>query len=279
VRDAVFAHGGDRTSSSAGELLPGIETATLREATVQIHELKENWNAFGRTDPLWAILTDPAKIGNKWDPDEFFQHGQQEIDELVTFIKSIGIDLQAGEALDFGCGVGRLTQALVKYFPKATGVDIAPSMIDLAQSYNRQGDRCVYIVNDTDNLRVFCDNRFAFIYCNYVLQHMRPEYAVRYIGEFVRVLKPGGTLVFQLPSEIVALKERMRYAVRPWLAKAHRRLRSGTAAEGPVMETHFVPQPEVERVLHDNGGRLLHVRSRDDDPRWTSVMYFVSKRA
>jgi SAM-dependent methyltransferase len=259
--------------------VPGTETTTLPETTMQIQELQKNWDAFGRTDPLWSILTDPAKIGNKWTLDEFFQNGQREIDELIAFITSIGIDLQSEGALDFGCGVGRLTQALSKYFANVTGVDIAPSMISLARNYNREGDRCIYIINEADDLHVFNDNKFAFIYCNYVLQHMRPEYALCYIQEFVRVLKPGGTLVFQLPSEFVTLKERVRFALRVRLSNTYRQLRSGASAVRPLMETHFVPRRTVERLLQGSSGRLVHVRSRDDDPRWASLMYFVTKPA
>ncbi len=47
-------------------------------------------------------------------------------------------------ALDFGCGVGRLTQALARHFNIVDGVDIAPSMIELANQFNRSGGRCRY---------------------------------------------------------------------------------------------------------------------------------------
>src|SRR5262249_36530770 len=43
--------------------------------------------------------------------------------------------------------------------------------------------------------------------CTYlVLQHMRPEYSTSYLREFLRVLAPGGVLVFQLPAEVNAPK-------------------------------------------------------------------------
>ena len=78
-------------------------------------------------------------------------------------------------ALDFGCGVGRLTQALADYVDHAVGVDIAPSMIELARRHNTHGSRCEYIVNDTDHLSRFADQIFDVVYTGRVLQHIAPQ--------------------------------------------------------------------------------------------------------
>jgi len=169
---------------------------------MELGELQRNWEEFGRIDPLWAILTDPSKKNNRWDPQEFFATGEAEIECLMDHVATLPLSQRRGRALDFGCGVGRLTQALSKYFEQCIGVDIAPSMIELAQEYNRFGDRCQYYVNAADDLRLFEDGRFDFVYSNIVLQHIPPEYSARYIRDFVRVLTPGGMAVFQLPSEV-----------------------------------------------------------------------------
>jgi len=112
------------------------------------------------------------------------------------------VSVKKGTALDFGCGVGRLTQALCQYFERCIGVDIAGSMIKLAWKYNRFGDRCHYLVNDVGDLRMFEDGHFDFIYSNIVLQHIPSEYSTHYIREFVRLLSPGGMAVFQMPSHV-----------------------------------------------------------------------------
>ena len=171
---------------------------------MRIDELQQNWDACGRLDPLWAILSRPGKTNNRWDKDEFFTTGVGELGDVLTYLESIGVRPKRGRALEFGCGVGRITQALCEYFPHCTGIDIAPSMIELARRYNRFGDKCEYVVNHTDDLRIFPDDRFDFVYSRLVLQHMLPEYAKKYIAEFFRVLAPGGIAVFQLPAEMKA---------------------------------------------------------------------------
>lgn len=169
---------------------------------MELKELQKHWNQFGKQDPLWAIVTWDDKKGNKWNPEEFFETGKQEIAGVMEYVQRLGLLQELGRALDFGCGVGRLTQALVSYFDEVVGIDIAPSMVKLAKQYNRFGARCTYRVNDQDNLRLFPDQEFHFIYSNIVLQRMKPEYAKSYIKEFLRVLRSEGVLIFQLPSRL-----------------------------------------------------------------------------
>src|SRR5919199_448723 len=173
---------------------------------MNLKELKTNWDEFGKQDPLWAILTEPTKKNNNWKPDEFFKTGEEEIKSILNYTESLGISSSRKRAFDFGCGVGRLTQALCPYFDECYGVDIAPSMIESANKYNRYGNKCNYYVNDSDNLSLFEDNYFDFIYSKIVLQHIKPEYSRNYIKEFLRVLAPGGLLVFQAPSELAPVE-------------------------------------------------------------------------
>ena len=182
---------------------------------MNLEELQTHWHEFGKTDPLYAILTDENKAGNKWNPEEFFATGRTEVSELMKYIESLGLPLQSGKALDFGCGVGRLTQALAGYFAEVVGVDIAPSMIELANSYNRYQDKCNYVVNSSGNLTIFSNNEFDFIHSNITLQHIAPAFSQRYIQEFVRLLAQGGLLVFQLPeSPVMSAQRSPRQAIK-----------------------------------------------------------------
>jgi SAM-dependent methyltransferase len=167
---------------------------------MDLNELQKNWDEFGKTDPLWAILTNPGRKGGKWDPEEFFASGRQDIAGVMRRAQAFGLPARREAALDFGCGVGRLTQALCAWFERSCGVDIAPSMIELARRYNTHGGKCEYFLNADSDLRIFPDDSFDFVYSKIVLQHMEPRYSTSYIREFVRVLRPGGLVVFQIPD-------------------------------------------------------------------------------
>jgi SAM-dependent methyltransferase len=172
---------------------------------MKLSELQKNWNRFGEIDPLWSILTAPDKIHRKWDAREFFETGVQEVDLVMHYVDTLGIPLSRARALDFGCGVGRLTQALCRHFSECCGVDIAPSMIRQAKKYNRYGARCRYHLNKAGHLKAFDDSSWDFIYSNLVLQHMQPAYSRNYIREFVRILAVNGVLIFQVPAEVSSM--------------------------------------------------------------------------
>jgi SAM-dependent methyltransferase len=168
---------------------------------VDFSELTRQWDRFGTVDPLWAILTDPTQKGNRWDPEAFFETGRLEIANLVARARNHGVPRRWARGLDFGCGVGRLTQALAEHMEQTVGVDVAPSMIESARRFNRHGERCRYEINSAPDLEAWPSAHFDVIYTGRVLQHMEPVYAAAYVRELVRILAPGGYLSFDLPSE------------------------------------------------------------------------------
>lgn len=215
---------------------------------MDIKELQRNWELFGKTDPLRAILTGPP-TPDGWNDDDFFRTGRQDIDAAFERLERLGKSPRRGRALDFGCGVGRLTQALCERFDTVVGVDIAPAMIELARRYNRFGDRCQYVVNDRDDLSRFPDGTFDFVYSLIVLQHMKPKYSQRYLKEFLRVAAPGGIIVFQIPAAL----------------KAGNTLKLPSAA----FRAHLEPIDAIES-LHAGERRTIAVRvtNRSSEP-WT----------
>jgi SAM-dependent methyltransferase len=166
-----------------------------------LNEIQENWEAFAQADPMWAICTDARKRGHRWTKEEFFATGEREISRVMDYLHSLNLfPPETDTALDFGCGVGRLTRALSKSFVKCCGVDISPTMIKLATEFHKDNPRCNFRLNEADHLQAFQDGRFGFIYTSITLQHIPVEYMQKYVLELIRVLKPGGVLVFQIPD-------------------------------------------------------------------------------
>lgn len=269
---------------------------------MNLNKLQKNWDQFGRIDPLWAIETWPDKKGNKWQADEFFRTGKTEIEEVIKYVGSLGTDIQRRKALDFGCGVGRVTQALACYFNEVCGVDIAPSMLELANRYNRHGNKCKYYLNETDNLRLFNDCSFDLVYSNITLQHMNPRYARNYIKEFIRILVPHGLILFQLPSEVPSERmlrhcgssERLRQIARRRNYNPGRRLKEmaitmipRALAEAyreqivrrPIMETYCIKREELVSFLKNNGAKIIDIFQLQSPPQWVSLRYCITKES
>jgi SAM-dependent methyltransferase len=165
-----------------------------------LDQSRQFWDAHAQSDPLWAILSDPARKGRRWDLERFLQSGVDEIFLILHQLRSRGINVQRRPALDFGCGVGRLSQALAAHFARIDGVDLSFAMIELARSLNSHGERIVYHANDRPDLHLFADGTFDFIVSSIVLQHMEPSIALGYLAEMCRVLAPTGALFFQAPA-------------------------------------------------------------------------------
>jgi ubiquinone/menaquinone biosynthesis C-methylase UbiE len=236
---------------------------------------QSEWEDLARLDPLWAILTDRGKQFGKWNRDEFFHSGETEINHLMAscgFV--VGND---GKALDFGCGVGRLSRALRPYFAEVYGVDISEEMVRLAREFT---PNCRFLVNQDTKLRLFGDNYFDFIYSNRVLQHQPSRRLVEnYIREFVRVVKPRGMVVFQLP-----FRRRLRRILQP-----RQRVYSVLRAVGftpkflyrnlrlnPIRNSSMAPE-QVTAILHSAGAELI--RHYPDECNEYSMTYVALKRA
>ncbi len=223
-------------------------------------QLKDNWQRFGLEDPLWAISTDPSGKDNRWELERFFQIGRDTVAASMQPVLALRPDLGRGRALDFGCGAGRLTRGLAAFFDEVVGVDVAASMIAKAHELSPVDSRCRYVLNEQPDLRIFEAESFDFVLTFIVLQHMNQEYQAQYLAEFLRVLRPGGLCLFQLPDYL-----------------------SNTAAPGPdrapVMEMYGMAPETIMEIITRLGGVLL----RTEENGWAgsyvrSFTYLVAKQ-
>jgi SAM-dependent methyltransferase len=241
-------------------------------AQMNLNEWQSNWDELGKDDPLWVVLTDPNKKGGKWDPKEFFATGEKEIDEQVLdYLKTRNIPVNRGVALDFGCGVGRLTQGLARHFEKVHGVDISPSMVEHARKFNRFGDKVQYHVNASNRLEGFADSSVDFVYSNIALQHIEPQFTKVYLSEFVRVMKPGGIALFQLLEATL-----LRRLVPQTLVDTYRKFKH---KEKAFFGMWGIPEKEVTTLLRSAGAEIVDVRRTPFTKRWFICWFCIRKRS
>jgi len=243
---------------------------------MDLKELERTWNDYGLKDPLWAVLTWREKQGGRWDVDEFFENGKIEIESAMKRVDLLAPSLKRRKALDFGCGVGRLTQALACHFDEVIGVDIAQSMIELAKRYNQCGERCRYFVNTAEDLGLFGDVEFDLIYSSLVLQHMPPRHASGYIKEFIRLLQPNGLLVFQMTGRPTTFVKKVAFSLLP--DQMIRFLRMVKYRTAHPIQVYRIRREEIVPLLEGMGARILEIID-ETPPRggWESFRYFVSK--
>jgi len=232
------------------------------------------WNRLAKQNALGAILTIDGKLGN-WSVGEFLATGKAQLDRFMDDLNRVSPGTAHGRALDFGCGVGRITRGLADHFTEVVGVDVSPAMIDQARALHADRDRITWVVNRKPHLKRFATDSFDVIYCRIVFQHIRPPIVEGYIAELLRVLKPDGMLMFQLP-EATSLDSERAFAervfmeapviggwkqklpkpiVRAW--RRFKRFKYRLLIEPGRMEMFGINRPNVEAVIAKAGGRLI----------------------
>ena len=244
-----------------------------------LNRFGRSWDLLGRRNPYGAILTGSDGSIPEWNLAEFLATGQGDARRFMNDLERLAPDVSRARALDFGCGVGRVTRALSEYFDDVVGVDVAPSMISKARHLNANIPKLSFVVNRASHLRQFRSGTFDVVYCRLVLQHMRPRFVRRYIPEFIRLLAPGGVVMFQLPGGTQVMDSEEAFCNAPvtgsWLkthaptslVRAYRRLKFRMIVDYGVLETadprmhvFAMSLEDVTRLIRKAGGAVLAVQ-------------------
>ena len=199
-----------------------LSSAEIRDANIRYHDA-----AAGVYDSKWAI--DYGDIG-----------GAQVAAKLA---KALGEEPpRYGRMLEIGAGTGYFSLNLVRrgIVGEATATDISPGMLDVLQASAAQlGLQIETVTADAERLP-FANGSFGLVLGHAVLHHL-PDLDTA-LGEFARVLVPGGTLVFMgEPSRqgdrIAALPKRIGMVAAPaWRRLVGARRRNGAAPSDPTGE-------------------------------------------
>lgn len=220
------------------------------------------WSQQGSQNPWWAVLTNQAK-GAAIPVEkqlEFYASGVRSVNSMFPMAQKYGLlkadSIPKATALDFGCGLGRMSNALVaKGFEKVICVDQAKTFLDAAKqsltSLAGQGavaadvaDKVEFVQSAPDLLCTVPPASVDFVHSIITLQHMKPMLQVAYIEQLCDVLREGGAGYFQIPTFIVANSDNH---------DQHCNLQS----EVKTMMMHYTPIGEVTKHLNARGCNVL----------------------
>jgi SAM-dependent methyltransferase len=167
--------------------MPGAEGRPL------VRDTDADWRVLGQNNPYWAVLSHPDFLAENITPEKvevFYASGEPFIDEIVAGLEKTTGFKPSGRALDFGCGVGRLSEAMTRHADQVTGVDISPGMLELARA---RGSRVTYL----DHVPA---GPFDWINSFIVFQHIPPERGEQIIEDLLSKLADGGMVSLQLTA-------------------------------------------------------------------------------
>ena len=124
--------------ASPEPLAAGIGNTWMQELPRgRVRNTDRDWELLGATNPFYGVLAhDQYKAGclDRTAQAEFFASGEQDIKFVLGHLHVVGALPPFGQALDFGCGLGRLTLIMTQHSRHVVGVDVSPDMIKRAAS-------------------------------------------------------------------------------------------------------------------------------------------------
>ncbi|HEY8582854.1 MAG TPA: methyltransferase domain-containing protein [Capillimicrobium sp.] len=238
-----------------------LDADTIRDANTRYHDV-----AASHYDAKWGI--------------DFGEIGQTQV--VGKLAKALGGEIGSyGRALEIGAGTGYFSLNLLQagVIGEAVATDISPGMLGtLAGNAQRLGLPVETVACDAEQLP-FADASFDLVFGHAVLHHL-PDLD-RAFGEFLRVLRPGGTFIFagepsRVGDRIAAVPKRTAFKLSPlWRAALGAREASDPGGHGDadpaleqVVDVHaFVPD-ELARHARAAGFEDVRVRGEELLANW-----------
>jgi SAM-dependent methyltransferase len=239
------------------------------ELTAMTQRVAETWSVLGSTCPHWSVLS-----GDEYLPDaavdnldHFYASGTVDRDWLVATIGRAG--RRADEfrtVLEYGCGLGRVTNHLAESFTQVIGCDISQTHLELAREYTAKAGitNVEYRLSRPPEYAMAApyDLWFSFL----VLQHNPPPVMASVLRQGLRKLNSGGLAVFQIPV---------------WARTYQFNATDYLMLQPPKdsFELHCLPQHAVFKLLQETKCTVLEVFEDDSigDPDWISNVFVASK--
>jgi SAM-dependent methyltransferase len=238
---------------------------------------RREWEELAELDPLWAVLSEPDRKGGRWELGAFLATGEAEVERTLARAAELGLPEGHERALDFGCGVGRITRGLAARFGEVVGLDASRKMVEHARRINAEVPNASFVAGSLAELE---PGSFDLAWSVLVLQHLAPDEVEPAIERLIALVRPGGAAVFQLPHATRPL-HRLQLSRR-----GYRLLRAlGLGADTihrrtPLtpMRMTVLPRERVEAAVSRAGGRVVAAEPYEDDDVPTPSTLYVATR-
>jgi SAM-dependent methyltransferase len=156
-----------------------------------------DWQTIAEHQPFFGVLANEQYLAHNLSPGrigEFYATGVADIEHAASTLNRLsGGGFAPRSAVDFGCGVGRLTLAMARHATRVVGVDVAGRMLEIGRK--QAEEQRVPNVEFTSGLPV---SHVDWVNSLIVLQHIPPARGHRIFEQLVDLVAPGGFLSIQL---------------------------------------------------------------------------------
>ena len=169
----------------------------------QLQKMRADWDQRARENARHFVDT----ANEDWTDEEFFASGEKTVaEEILTDLGNICQGKVPGEmrVLEIGCGAGRVTRALARFFGEVHAVDVSGEMVRLAKLALQDHPNAPVYQNNGKDLTVVPEIPFDFAFSSIVFQHIPSrEIIENYVREVHRLLRPGALFKFQVQGAMM----------------------------------------------------------------------------
>ncbi|HEX5050665.1 MAG TPA: class I SAM-dependent methyltransferase [Planctomycetota bacterium] len=156
--------------------------------------MKGDWNRRARENAEYYIATAAPDAG-----EAFRSSGERDV---AAFFDGLRHLLHADQTVaDIGCGIGRMDEFVAPHVHSLVGIDVSHEMVEKARARLRHLPNVHFIEGDGYTLPL-PDQSVGLVFSHIVLQHTPRHVTHSYLRDALRVLRPGGDFVFQMPEAV-----------------------------------------------------------------------------
>ena len=173
-----------------------IDSGNDLHESVELDDMKVYWDACARHNAKRHIATD------NWESEDIFHKcGERDLVRLLENLDEEYLKAADKRVLEIGCGIGRILKPFAIRYPdlQLFGVDVSEEMIRKGRHRLKEIENVKLMRTSGNDLQLFEDNSFDFVYSYIVLQHIPRKFVNNYLNEVSRILNDDGVFVFQMP--------------------------------------------------------------------------------
>ena len=233
-------------------------------------------------DPYYAVINAEANRSDRFTEEAkraLVDSGERDVAQTVEDIRRrFAPDFLPSNAVDFGCGVGRLTIPLARLSRHITGIDISEAMLAEARRNCVEAglENATFVTSDGYFGHALHVEPVDFIHAYIVFQHIPPRAGMWLANELVSRLQHGGIGALHFTYA--------RRARRPAMVNRLRRHVPGLNRIANLVQRHPIGEPFIPmnnydlgalyRMLAENGCREVHARLTDHGGHLGAMLTF-----
>ena len=240
--------------------------------------MRRDWDERARKNSYHYI----ASWRKDWDINSFLASGDEDYRQLVSpILERCGIVAGGRVMIELGAGTGRMTRNFASRYEQVLALDLSTEMLRQGHQIHSERQNIHWLRVSGIDLACIVSNSTDFIFSYLVLQHLpTQELTFAYVKEMLRVLRPGGTFLFQFngnPEPTMNLRGRVVWGLIDALRSAKLTTLSRTiarvlgldpSAAGKSWRGAAIGAEKIAQTVESSGGEIREMSGGSTPMAW-----------